>query len=227
MAETPDVPNSLRPRGRGRSIAEGDAPDALLRRYYLDGRGGAGLGFYVDARVATPAFRDTGRELVAARADPNSIRDMVAIARHREWRVVVARGASEFRREAWLVGRAEGIEVRGYRPTERDMQELDRRTAARERLEARGGGRLRGGGTDRDHADPNAHAGARSRLRTVETVVRSRVADPDAQSRILASARERLASWLERGARFEPLPTPAAQHRTIEPATPRERHRGR
>lgn len=224
MVETPNIPNVLQPRGRGRSVAEGDAPEAVLRRYYTDGRGGAGLGFYVDARVTTPAFRDTGRQLVAARADPNSIRDMIAIARHRDWRVVVARGAPDFRREAWLAGRAAGIEVRGYRPSERDMQEVDRRIAARERWESRDGERPRerqqGGG----RADPNRDQGVRSRLRTVEAVVRARVADPEDQSRILASARDRLAGWLERGARFEPMP---AHQPTMDHASHRERHRSR
>lgn len=224
MVETPDIPNVLQPRGRGRSVAEGDAPEAVLRRYYTDSRGGAGLGFYVDARVTTPAFRDTGRQLVAARADPNSIRDMIAIARHRDWRVVVARGAPDFRREAWLAGRAAGIEVRGYRPSERDMQEVDRRIAARERWEPRDGERPRerqpGGGP----ADASRDQGVRSRLRTVEAVVRARVTDPEDQSRILASARDRLAGWLERGARFEPMP---ARQPTMDPVSQRERHRHR
>jgi hypothetical protein len=224
MAETPDFPNSLQARGRGRAIAEGDAPAALLRRYYTDSRGGAGLGFYVDSRVATPAFRDTGRQLVAARADPNSIRDMVAIARHRDWRVVVARGAPDFRREAWLAGRAAGIEVGGYRPSERDMQELDRRIVAGERWEARGSARPHERQPDTGWVDPNRDQGVRSRLRTVEAVVRARVADPGDQSRMLASARERIASWLERGALFEPVPT---RQPTINPASLQERHRNR
>lgn len=223
MADTPE-PNSLQPRGRGRSTAEADAPEALLRRYYLDGRGGAGTGFYVDARIATPAFRDTGRQLVAARSDPNAIRDMIAIARHREWRVVVARGEGEFRREAWLAGRAAGLEVRGYRPTERDMQELDRRIAARDRWDGRSGERAGPRRPAPDRADPTRDAGARSRLRTVEAVVAARVADPIARSRIMAAARDRVASWLERGARFDPM-SPARQP-TAE-RVPHERQRGR
>jgi hypothetical protein len=225
MADTPEPPNSLQPRGRGRKAAEADAPEALLRRYYLDGRGGAGTGFYVDARIATPAFRDTGRQLVAARSDPNALRDMIAIARHREWRVVAARGEPEFRREAWLAGRAAGLEVRGHRPTERDMQELERRIAARDRWENRSGGPAspRRPGTER--TDPSRDAGARSRLRTIEAVVRARVADPDARSRILAAARDRVASWLERGARFDTVER--SRRSMAEPAPARERSHDR
>ena len=48
MADDP-IANSLAPGVRNRSTAEGDVPETLRRRYYVDGRGGAGLGFYADA----------------------------------------------------------------------------------------------------------------------------------------------------------------------------------
>ncbi|HEX7884542.1 MAG TPA: LPD7 domain-containing protein [Phenylobacterium sp.] len=212
MADDPAAPNVLSPGVRNRSVAEGDVPETLRRRYYVDGRGGAGLGFYVDAKVTAPAFRDRGRQLVAARSDPNAIRDMTAIAQHRGWSIVVARGETSFRREAWLVGRSLGIEVRGYRPTERDIQELDRRIERRDRS----------GGEPRRQAREADDAGARANLRVVEAVVRARVAEPSAQQRIMASARERIAGWLERGARFE-----AAQARSQAPTQDRQRERHR
>jgi Large polyvalent protein-associated domain 7 len=43
----------------------------------------AGRSFYVDATVQQPAFRDRGDHLAAERADPNAIRDMTEIAKHR------------------------------------------------------------------------------------------------------------------------------------------------
>lgn len=209
MADDPAAPNTISPGVRDRSVAEGDVPEHLRRRYYLDGRGGAGLGFYVDAQVKAPAFRDQGRQLVAGRSDPNAVRDMTAIAQHRGWSIVVARGAPGFRREAWLAGRAAGIEVRGYRPTERDVQELDRRIAGRERSgRGRGDDRSSGKGRDQDRRDPREGPGAQSRLQVVEAVVRARVADPSARGRILAAARTRIADWLQQGARFEPIQTP-------------------
>jgi len=218
MADDPAVPNALSPGVRNRSVAEGDVPEALRRRYYVDGRGGAGLGFYVDAKVTAPAFRDRGRQLVAARSDPNAIRDMTAIAQHRGWSIVVARGETSFRREAWLVGRSLGIEVRGYRPTERDIQELDRRVERRDRSDRAPRYRDREAKAD----DP----AARANLRVVEAVVRARVAEPSAQQRIMASARERVAGWLERGARFEPLRT-TGRGAVVEADLNRERRRER
>jgi hypothetical protein len=203
MPDEPSAPNSLSPGVRGRSTAQGDVPERLRRRYYLDGRGGAGLGFYVDASVKAPAFRDTGRQLAAAKSDSNAIRDMTAIAQHRGWTIVTVRGSASFRREAWLAGRAVGIEVRGYRPTERDVQELDRRidrrNATRERSEQ-----------VRNHADEarspvEPSDRGRDQLRVVEAVVRARVAESAAQDRILAQARERVSDLVRDGARFRPL----------------------
>lgn len=227
MPDDPAIPNSLSPAIRGRSTAEGDVPERLRRRYYLDGRGGAGLGFYTDASVKAPAFRDQGRQLAAARSDPNAIRDMTMIAQHRGWTIVVVRGSSSFRREAWLAGRSLGIEVRGYRPTERDVQELDRRI---DRRQARDRGEQ-----VRNHADEvrspveaadrerkrETHKG-REQLRVVETVVRARVAEPAAQDRILARARERVEAMVRDGATFRPL---RAAREISETGRGRERQR--
>lgn len=226
MADDAPALNTLTTTTKGRSIVEGDVPDALRRRYYVDGRGGAGLGFYVDAEIPKPAFRDQGRHLVAERSDPNTIRDMTIIAQHRGWTIVMARGSPSFRREAWLAGRATGIEVRGYRPTERDVQELDRRIdrrmAAENRRQQSREGRNDADRTDRERGNAGADQAAESRLRVVEAVVRSRVMERSAQDRINAAARKRVANWLERGAQFTPL-----QARVPAPIVEAEKHRER
>jgi hypothetical protein len=205
--------NVLAPAAKGRHGVQGDVPDALRRRYYTDGRSWDGLGFYVDARVQTPAFRDRGRELVATRLDPNAIRDMTAIAQHRGWTIVTARGSADFRREAWLAGRSIGLEVRGYRATERDLQELQRRQERHLRAEDRREVRLerrderRSDRTDeRDvRRERREDKAASVHMRVIEAVVKDRVSDPDRQEAIMAAARDRVAKWLERGARFGPL----------------------
>ncbi len=202
----------VRPSGQVSSTAKGDAPEAVRRRYLTDERGGPGLGFYVDARIATPAFRDEGRRLVSGRTDPNALRDMAAIAKHRGWSSVVVEGREEFRREAWRAARLAGLEVRGYRPTPREIQEVERREQARTR------------GSDPEATrGPITDPAAKARLRVVEAVVRDRVTAPAARERILAQARERIATWLERGARFDPPREP----RTVVEPTRRDRTRGR
>jgi hypothetical protein len=129
----------------------------------------------------------------------------VRIAQHRDWTVILVRGAPEFRREAWLAGRMLNLDVRGYRPTTRDVQDLQRRLEAARRGEPdRANDRL---------DEPRRLArdrlpmglGGRSRLRAVEAVVRARVSNTVEQDRILASARTRIAQWLERGATFDPI----------------------
>ena len=187
MPDEPNPENTLRSIPEPRSQAVGDVPEAIRRRYYTEERGGPGLGFYIDARIVAPAFRDRGRELTTPRADPNAIRDMLEIARHRGWRSIEIKGSPEFRREAWLAGRAMGLEMWGYRIGDRDIQDLDRRLERRER------------GQDR-----HVEATARSQLRVVDAVVRQHVKDPDGQRRVMEAARARIADWLERGASFEP-----------------------
>lgn len=220
MSDDPN--NTISAEAGGRSTAKGDVPEALRRRYYLDEQRGAGVGFYADARVRTPAFRDQGARLTAPRPDPNVIRDMTAIAQHRGWTAVVVRGEADFRREAWLAAMAVGIEARGYRPTARDRQELERRQAASDRQAARA--------ATPNPPDPTperreAGAAVRSNMRIVEAVVRSRIAEPSAQARILAAARDRLARWMEQGARVQAVAvSPVAQ---AEREVRRERQRAR
>ncbi|WP_148216861.1 LPD7 domain-containing protein [Phenylobacterium zucineum] len=160
-----------------------DLPAAVLRRYLRERQGGQ-VAYFIDASVSTPAFRDNGRRLMTSRNDPNVVRDMIAIAVHREWKEIAVRGTSDFRREAWLAARAAGLKVRGYEPTARDAQLLARRTRSSER------------NVDHDSRSwPQAPP-----LRIIEAVLRARVADPAARERLAARARERLAGWLERDA---------------------------
>lgn len=184
--------NTLDPGVSGPAATPGDVPERLRRRYFTDERGGPGLGYYVDATVAVAAFRDHGRRLTAGRNDPNAIRDMVAIAQHRGWTIIDVRGQTAFRREAWLAGRLAGLEVRGYRPTERDVEDLRRRAE-----------RTRAPGRTVPLAQAIESPGARARLRVVEAVVRDRIVEPAVQARVLETARSRIAAWLERGAHFD------------------------
>jgi hypothetical protein len=161
---------------RGRTT-QGDVPDQVRRRFLTEERLGQGLGFYIDARTTTAAFRDHGRRLTTDRNDPHVIRDLVAIAQHRGWTTISVRGHSEFRREAWRLATAAGLEVQGYRPSERDRQQVER-SASLQRPPARG-------------------LDVPTRMSVVETVVRKHVVEPAEQARILELARSRLARWLE------------------------------
>lgn len=184
--------NIVAPEGERRGGTAGDVPDQMRRRYLTEPRGGPGLGFYTDARTSAAAFRDHGVRLTTDRNDPHVVRDLVAIAEHRGWTTISVRGHSEFRREVWMRAQAAGLEVKGYRPTERDRQHASRQG-------------------DRPPPTDRAQDG-QSRLRVVEAVVRARVVEPAEQSRILAAARARLADWLERGATLRSPPGRDREH---------------
>jgi len=175
----------------------GDLPERLRRRYLAEARGPATQAYYRDATSTAEAFRDQGRRLSTTRNDPQLVGDLVAIAVHRGWQTIQVRGTTDFRRETWRAARLAGLTVQGYRPTERDEQDLQRR-------QDRGRPRDPAGKPAHDRAPPSAQ----DRLRVVEAVVRHRIVEPAEQARILAAARQRLARWLER-----PSPTLAPSRR--------------
>lgn len=109
----------------------GDLPPGLQRRYFTEPlRGRAGLALYEGPGAKRPALHDHGDRLATDQTHPAVARDMALIAAHRGWGAVRVRGEDEFRREVWLQARALGLDVQGYKPRERDHQELARVPAA-------------------------------------------------------------------------------------------------
>lgn len=108
---------------KARSTVKGDVPQPILDRYLIerDLRGRAER-FYRDHRTPDPAFSDTGRRLSAGQAYPDTIADMLKVARHRGWTRLKVEGDEGFRREVWIQARAQGLDVSGYRPRDRDRQ---------------------------------------------------------------------------------------------------------
>lgn len=160
---------------RPRSVTKGDVPTALLDRYLVErDRQGRAERFYRDHRTTDPVFRDSGRALTATTAYPNAVADMLRIAEHRGWSQLRVKGDEAFRREVWVQAQALGMEVKGYRPKERDRQA--------------------GGPTGQD----GPASGLEARLRTVSKLVRALIDDPEVQARLIARARDRAAPYLDR-----------------------------
>lgn len=171
-------PASLRVAGPARSVRRGDVPEEILARYVTDAARGRTVGFYTDARATRPAFRDRGDRLFADRNDPNAIRAMIVVAEHRGWSLLHVRGDESFRREVWVEAQRKGLDVRGYAPTTRDLQQEARRAPRR--------------------AEPHRGRKTRSlpperRAQIVEAVLAARMLDPDRARRLLEAARARLA----------------------------------
>ncbi|NSX56803.1 LPD7 domain-containing protein [Parasulfitobacter algicola] len=74
-----------------------------------------------------PAIEDQGDSLRTKNADRATAMDMIELAAHRGWSKMNVKGPEEFRREMWIEGQAQGIEVRGYRPSDKDRAEAERR----------------------------------------------------------------------------------------------------
>lgn len=157
-----DAPTRPVPEGRDAAEAApshrpGDVPGPLARRYFTETLRGGGLAFFEGPGAARAAFHDHGVRLATDQTHPAVARDLAAIAAHRGWTTLQVRGEDSFRREVWMEARALGLSVRGYKPRERDQQELDRRLAADRARAERGHAR-----TARDPRRPSAPGEARA-----------------------------------------------------------------
>ncbi len=162
--------------GDARSRTRGDAPQAILDRYLIErDRQGRPARFYRDHRAAEPMFRDEGRKLTTTQSYPDAVADMLKIAQHRGWTKVRVSGDEGFRREAWIQARSLGVEVRGYQPRDRDRQAAGEPSLARS--------------PSSRHLDERA---VEDRLRAASVVVKRLIEDPDARTRLMECAVQRL-----------------------------------
>jgi len=163
--------------GERRSLDKGDVPTQLLDRYLIErDRQGRPERYYRDHKAADPVFRDHGRALSSLHAYPDTVGSMLRVAQHRNWSQIKVSGDEAFRREVWVQGRSLGLEVAGYKPSQRDRQ------AANEPEPARGG---RAATEPRKEPSPEA---VKRRLEMAAVVVRTLIADPAAQARLMERA---------------------------------------
>ena len=234
---------SLEPAKKGKSFdpsvlqaaSPGDIPDALRKRYFSTTNKWSGEpAYFTSAQAKEPAFRDQGKRLITSNESDEVVRDLVAIARHRGWSHVHVTGSETFRRAAWIEASRQGLEVRGYRPSERDLQELDRvrRNASRNSIApAVTAPASREPGRDRrqpveasrqtlseQSREKNARA-AQSQLRVIETVVRAALFDdPDAVARVMKVANDKVRTHLQAGRQFQAAKVRDTSVRAVEPS---------
>lgn len=152
--------------GARRSTDKGDLPTEILDRYLIErDRRGRPERFFRDHRASEPMFRDQGRSLSSDRPYPDAIAAMLKIATHRGWTIIRVSGDDAFRREVWIQAQGLELEVRGHRPSDRDRQAA---------------------GEPRRPHDPAHDAADFARRREMAAVVvRTLIADPAAQARLL------------------------------------------
>lgn len=186
-----------------RSLDKGDVPAQLLDRYLIErDRQGRLERYYRDHKTADPVFRDHGRALSSLQAYPDSVTSMLRIAQHRGWTHIKVSGDEAFRREVWVQGRSLGLEVAGHKPTERDRQ------AANEVPN-----RVAGGRPFRDAEAKPATPTVKRRLDMAAVVVRTLIADPAVQARLMERAWSRARSGTEQTRSRDADAKPRAERR--------------
>lgn len=219
------------------SVEAGDLPEAVRRRYYADKAKWSGEpAFFTSAEMKDPAFRDQGRRLVTATESQEVVKDLVAIAQHRGWEKIHVTGTEAFRRSVWLEAAQKGLEIKGYKPNDRDLQELDRLRSDGSKntispASGRDAGDARSPTPARSSNDPGSSArqtdglaegrslpndrAADSQMRVMEAVIRRTLFDdPEAVLRVMTVARAQLDAHIAAG-------------RTIRPAVVRDSDRAK
>lgn len=123
QAAPPDQPASSR-----------QYPEGVKARYFVEEKEDRTT-FYRDYRGQDAAFRldrDSGR-MTARGDDVATVRDMLTVAEAEGWKTVKLGGSKEFRREAWIEAATREIHATGYKPTDLDRQEAEKRQARRGR----------------------------------------------------------------------------------------------
>ena len=232
------------------SLEAGDVPDSVRKRYYADKAKWSGEpAFFTTAQAKDPAFRDQGRRLVTATESQEVVKDLVAIAQHRNWDRIQVTGSEEFRRSVWIEASQKGLEVRGYKPNDRDLQELDRLRgetsrntiapmAARDVAVARGSSGISRQSDGSVLERPDARRGDRgntpndraadSQMRVMEAVIRRTLFDnPEAVARVMTVARTQLEAHIAAGRNIRPAmvkdAAPSVRQDVVrdrDPATP-------
>ena len=81
--------------------------------------------FYEKSNPVAVAFEDRGKSLSSSRDDNKTIAAMVAVAKSKNWNEIQVKGTEDFKRKAWLEAASQGIKVKGFKPTERDLAALE------------------------------------------------------------------------------------------------------
>jgi len=89
-------------------------------KYDVDSRGRYSLKNSPDVE-----FRDLKNRIITKHQTATTAQDMVSVADAKGWENMKVSGTEKFRREAWLEAESRGILVKGYKPTEKDVTQLE------------------------------------------------------------------------------------------------------
>ena len=107
-------------RGQDSETAQEFRPPEHLRKRFLhvDNK------YYFRHDDNKLAFRDHGNKIATEHDDAVVALSMIQLAEAKGWQTVNLKGSNEFKREAWLQASLKGMDVRGYRPRDVDIEKL-------------------------------------------------------------------------------------------------------
>jgi hypothetical protein len=105
-----------------------DDPPSIRNRFYVTQKGERRL-YYADYQQKQLAITADPKKIRTRLDDRETVSAMLNLANVRGWQSIKARGSKEFVREAWVQGQVRGVEVKGYKATDTDRQEVSKRLA--------------------------------------------------------------------------------------------------
>jgi hypothetical protein len=100
-------------------------PKTLLGGLYV----GNDAGEYTRVGQTKVALLDAGAQITLKNRELETFRAGVELAQRKGWAAIEVGGPKRYRQAAWLEGRAAGMAVQGYEPTEQDLKALEKRLA--------------------------------------------------------------------------------------------------
>ncbi|MDF7675975.1 PriCT-2 domain-containing protein [Neisseriaceae bacterium ESL0693] len=93
-----------------------DTPQHLIDRYIVaDGK------YLSAANGTTVLFEDKGKKLTTAKTDMQTVRDMLEVAKAKNWDSIKLSGTPEFKAMMYVAAESQGIRTSGYKPTAADL----------------------------------------------------------------------------------------------------------
>jgi hypothetical protein len=96
-----------------------DLPEGVLKAYQIN------EGKFKEHGSDDIRFEDHGKKLSTKIEDPQVIRHMIEVTIAKNWGTLELKGTDTFRQMAWLEASANGRETTGYKPNERDLEQLE------------------------------------------------------------------------------------------------------
>lgn len=117
------------------AISNVDLPENLRNNYVLKVKNRAlqdeKINYYDKSDTTMIAFEDRKTGLHTSKEDEKTINAMLDLAQSKGWSSINLKGTEAFKRQAWLEASIRGIEVKGFKPSEKDMAELEARQEQR------------------------------------------------------------------------------------------------